>query len=563
MCSRHKKVFTHEHELFTDKELRKHLKVGDDNPGAVDQSGFKGHPECSFCQQHFYGEDELFVHCREKHERCHICDRQESQPQYYLNQDTLTAHFRKDHYMCPEPSCVEQRLIVFPSEIDLKAHQLEVHGNTLSKDVRRDARTINIASLDYRAPYVEERRAGGSQREQRGRGRGRDPNTDPIPASSAQPLRRDQQAFQRQLAVQGAQASGTRAFGGQLTSAPPPARAQAPAGSSHPATMTVPRPAQMDVAAAALQNLNLSQPQVTPQDQARQLRHSSVIERASLLLQNDQASLNQFRNLISAFKSSTITAANLISAFFTLFEKASSKSVGTLIREVADLYEDKVKSDSLVAAWNDWRAINEDYPSLPSSGIANDTIPLGWANKTSSSSAQDSGVKNKRVLKIKSATAQSSRSSVTQTRSWGTSSSLASSANPFPGLPSASSSSAPDGQPAGRISTVPFGWVPPPNSNPSSAPSSRPGSTAPGKGKGKATTDFPALPPSKKPQNSIHTYANGRPVRPNAVQPSGPSSSWGNSGGDSGEPTSSSEPNEESGKGKKKQGKKVVLNLWG
>jgi len=51
LCTRHKKVFTHEHELFTHQELRRHEKFGDDNPGAVDQSGFKGHPECGFCRQ--------------------------------------------------------------------------------------------------------------------------------------------------------------------------------------------------------------------------------------------------------------------------------------------------------------------------------------------------------------------------------------------------------------------------------------------------------------------------------------------------------------------------------
>jgi hypothetical protein len=75
LCSRHKKVFTHEHELYTDKELNTHLTKGDDNPGAIDQSGFKGHPLCGFCKRRFYGEDELYVHCRESHERCFICDR--------------------------------------------------------------------------------------------------------------------------------------------------------------------------------------------------------------------------------------------------------------------------------------------------------------------------------------------------------------------------------------------------------------------------------------------------------------------------------------------------------
>ena len=62
LCTRNKKIFTHEHQLFTQNELRKHEKFGDDNPGAVDQSGFKGHPECGFCRKRFYGDDELYTH---------------------------------------------------------------------------------------------------------------------------------------------------------------------------------------------------------------------------------------------------------------------------------------------------------------------------------------------------------------------------------------------------------------------------------------------------------------------------------------------------------------------
>ncbi|KAK3078263.1 hypothetical protein LTS18_008026, partial [Coniosporium uncinatum] len=68
LCTRNKKVFTHEHELFAHNELRKHERFGDDHPGAEDQTGFKGHPECGFCRQRFYGDDELYTHCRERHE---------------------------------------------------------------------------------------------------------------------------------------------------------------------------------------------------------------------------------------------------------------------------------------------------------------------------------------------------------------------------------------------------------------------------------------------------------------------------------------------------------------
>ncbi|CAG8960084.1 hypothetical protein HYFRA_00010562, partial [Hymenoscyphus fraxineus] len=524
LCSRHKKVFTHEHDLYTKAELHNHNRKGDDNPGAIDQSGFKGHPLCQFCGLRFYGEDELYVHCREKHERCFICDRRNGPPQYYQNFEALTVHFRKSHFPCMERECVEQRFQVFETELDYKAHQLKEHGDSLSKDVRRDARNVDIASFDYRAPYTQERRGGGSQREQRdgrGRGRGRDPNAEPIPASSAQPLRRDEQAFHRQMAIQSAQSVTTRTFGGQLT-APTPAQSRAPPVQEP--QRSAPRPsASVNAVSDGIGNLDLSSTNLSSQEQARQLRHRVVIERASTMLQNDQAKLDQFRNSISYFKTNAITAAALIETFFALFSDTTSSALGTLIREVADLYEDKTKSSALQTAWNDWRAINEDYPSLPVTSNNNGSLPLGWASKatsgggSSSSSGQPSAAKSTRVLKLKSSTAQSSRSSqvVSQNRSWGGSSSsltapTSSSTNAFPTLPPAAGSATRQGK--GTVTTVPWIQNPSatasgPSSNPSSAPTSRPASrTAPRKGAGPGSDAFPALPKAAKPQTSIFGY---------------------------------------------------------
>ncbi|CCF47754.1 zinc finger protein, partial [Colletotrichum higginsianum] len=135
LCTRNKKVFTHEHELFADKELEKHMRHGDDRPGAIDQTGFRGHPLCGFCGSRFYDDDKLFDHCREKHERCFICDRRDSRhPHYFVNYNALEKHFDKDHFPCLDKECLEKKFVVFESEMDLKAHQLAEHANSLSKD---------------------------------------------------------------------------------------------------------------------------------------------------------------------------------------------------------------------------------------------------------------------------------------------------------------------------------------------------------------------------------------------------------------------------------------------
>ena len=490
LCTRNKKVFTHEHDLFTVQELRKHERIGDDDPGAIDQSGFRGHPECGFCRTRFYGDDELYSHCRDKHERCHVCDRrlQGREHQYYVDYGALEQHFRNDHFLCLDQECMDKKFVVFESEMDLKAHQLEAHPNDLSKDARRDARRVDMSAFDYRAPHQESRR-GRRDREGRGGGggggRGRDPNTEALPQSTAQPLRRDELAYQRQMAIQTAQSISTRNFGGQLT--PSDGSSSRPSGSNRggSSSMTVPRPRP---------NLNASDesppvdfpptstmPEIsTPQEQARRQHHTAVMERASSLLQNDITKTGSFRDGVSAFRTSKITAAQLLDTFFSIFSVPAA-DLGKLIKELADIYENEAKRNDLLKAWNDWRAINEDYPSLP-----------GPSGVLPGSSAAVTGSGGHRVLKLKSSTAQSSRSAVSKQRSWGNAA-AAINANPFPPMTSASTRAT-----AGRTATP---WIAP------SAPSSR--SIGPTLSSAPSEVAFPALPAAAKPNTTIFGLTKG------------------------------------------------------
>lgn len=459
-------------------DLRKHEKHGDHKPGAIDQSGFKGHPECGFCRQRFYGDDELYTHCRDKHERCHICDRRAShrQQQYYIDYNALEVHFQKDHYVCLDQECLDKKFVVFESQMDLKAHQIEAHPNGVSKDVRRDARMVDLAEFDIRSPYQP-------QRQRRGAGRGRDPNAEPLPVSSAQPLGRAEQAFQRQQAIQSSQSVTTRSFGGQLSrndTQTVQAPARSAAGTPNPAARARPPPT------AELESLSLaaSSEPLSPQDQARRLRHAAVVERASNLLHNDANKLSEFRTRVSSYRTSSIGATELIDAFFSLFDTSSSE-LGKLIKELADIYEDQSKRTSLLQAWNDWRAINEDYPALPGPG---GLLP-GMSPGTVSTGGS-------RVLRLKSSTARSSRSAVG--RSGAISSS---SANPFPPLSAAAGSSSRRNNAA--TSTPWAAAAPPPSiSRPSySTPPSRASpAMGPSTARPAAGADaFPALPTASKP----------------------------------------------------------------
>ncbi len=494
LCTRNKKVFTHEHELFTQQELRKHKQFGDDNPGAVDQSGFKGHPECGFCRERFYGDDELYTHCRDKHERCHICDRrnQGSQQQYYVDYNSLEQHFKKDHFLCADQECLDKKFVVFESEMDTKAHQLEAHPNGLSKG--RDARRIDISAFDYRTPH-QENRGGRGGREGRGRGRGRDPNTEAIPQSTAQPMRRDEIAYQRQMAIHNAQSTTVRTFGGQLTS--PDAQA-ARAASNRPvqAPVTETRgttnpsfPAIDNLHIDGATNLSPNQ-QLTPQEQARQLQHASVTDRAATLLKNDLTKLASFRDSVSSYRKSAITATQMTDTMFSLFD-APSSDIGKLIKELADIYETETKRNDLLRAWNDWRAINEDYPTLP-----------GPSGVLPGSSAAAAGSGGHRVLKLKSSTAQSSQSAVSRKGSWGNS---INSAAPIPALPAASANRVG----AGRVGKTP--WTAPSASSSSrpSPASSRPSSRPPPTATAVNAGAFPALPSAARPNTLMSGLTRG------------------------------------------------------
>ncbi|KAE8165606.1 hypothetical protein BDV40DRAFT_58302 [Aspergillus tamarii] len=542
LCTRNKKVFTHEHELFTVAELRKHEKYGDHVPGAVEQSGFKGHPECGFCRQRFYGDDELYAHCRDRHERCHICDRRSGsrQQQYYIDYNALEDHFQKDHFLCLDKECLEKKFVVFESEMDMKAHQLECHPNGLSKDARRDARTVDLSSFDYRTPYQP-------QRQRRGAGRGRDPNAEPLPVSSAQPLTRAEIAYQRQMAIQSAQSVSTRSFGGQLT------RNDTQTVHAPPRTSAARNPPAASTPIPELQDLSLGHDSgsATPQEQARRLRHVAVVERASNLLGNDQNKLNEFRSKVSTYRTSALTATELIDAFFSLFD-TSTNELGKLVKELAEIYENDSKRTALLKAWNDWRAINEDYPALPGPG--------GVLPGMSPSTVSGSGAGGKRVLRLKSSTAQSSRSAVGRS---GALPSGSSPSNPFPPLSSTVSKKST----ASSYNNTPWASASPAPSY--AGPSSRPApkstsSNAPRPVKTSNAEAFPALPAAPKPNVLMAGLTRGT-VRVRWDGRDAPSSNAWTSGGSGtstpGEPDSDFGESSAGG-GKKSKGKKGKQTLF-
>lgn len=83
LCIRQKKVFAHEHVLYTYQQLRVHLPSMDFTHGrqrkktstSVIPPSTGVHPLCEFCRECFFSEDELYAHMRERHEECFVCKR--------------------------------------------------------------------------------------------------------------------------------------------------------------------------------------------------------------------------------------------------------------------------------------------------------------------------------------------------------------------------------------------------------------------------------------------------------------------------------------------------------
>lgn len=133
------KIFTSERKVYTRQDLASHRRVGD-----KDDTAYKGHPLCEFCDQRYLDKDELYKHLRKDHFYCHFCDVHGSQD-YFSDYDVLRDHFRSQHYLCEEGECADVKFEnAFRSQIDFKSHRATFHSKSLSKQQVKQERTINI-----------------------------------------------------------------------------------------------------------------------------------------------------------------------------------------------------------------------------------------------------------------------------------------------------------------------------------------------------------------------------------------------------------------------------------
>lgn len=93
LCCSNKKIFAHEHELFSLPHAAPPGRHGNapKRESELDVHLEKQHAMCGFCKRWFYDSDGLYKHCREMHEECFVCMRLGVRHQYHLNYDRLVS----------------------------------------------------------------------------------------------------------------------------------------------------------------------------------------------------------------------------------------------------------------------------------------------------------------------------------------------------------------------------------------------------------------------------------------------------------------------------------------
>ncbi|XXQ33605.1 RING-type domain-containing protein [Plasmodiophora brassicae] len=155
VCAQHRKTFVGEMQLYTEDEMKSHMKHGRKGQGR--EPGMDPHPVCQFCRIAFYGPDEIYYHMEHDHYHCHFCRSSTEKHRYERTYKELEQHFRKHHYLCDDDECLKARYVVFASEVGLQAHRLQVHSANLTQKERRAMGNVQV-ELNYRMPNAD---AGG------------------------------------------------------------------------------------------------------------------------------------------------------------------------------------------------------------------------------------------------------------------------------------------------------------------------------------------------------------------------------------------------------------------
>lgn len=173
LCLEGLKLFPSEFKVYSRADLTRHRREGDS-----EDSSYKPHPLCRFCDNRFLDNDSLHEHLRQNHFWCHFCET-DGRQDFYDNYELLRKHFRDAHFLCEEGACRQEKFTsVFRSKIDLQAHRADVHASGMTKSERKKAKRLEVDFTVSRPRQSGDgweepaRRRGGGRRGRRGGGDG-------------------------------------------------------------------------------------------------------------------------------------------------------------------------------------------------------------------------------------------------------------------------------------------------------------------------------------------------------------------------------------------------------
>lgn len=93
----------------------------------------------------------MHEHLNREHYKCHVCEKQGLPNQFFKDYQQLCIHFDREHFLCQDPQCIAARFVVFENEIDLRAHELSVHGSSLNNS--KKSAKVQVQFRIHRSGY--------------------------------------------------------------------------------------------------------------------------------------------------------------------------------------------------------------------------------------------------------------------------------------------------------------------------------------------------------------------------------------------------------------------------
>ncbi|KAH9446940.1 hypothetical protein MJO28_016051 [Puccinia striiformis f. sp. tritici] len=402
LCCSNKKVFAHEHTLFTAKGITVHMNQGSVGTGKGirrsrlvindttttdslqeedEDDGFKGHPRCGFCSVYYYDDDQLYQHCRDKHEQCFICVRNGvGRWQYYLDYKHLESHFRDDHYLCRQSTCIQSRFVVYETALELQTHQIEVHGAEMGMKAIKDARKLETnfvysGAQDQQSSLTHTNRVSTSTtstaRDQRA-GRGIAVMDIPPISGEGSTTLSNVNRIVPGLAPNTGRSNNSRPHKGKSKS--PLAR-----------EIEEPNPESADL----LVNLNLGGCSSSSQIDIQ--RHTVLLQRVSEAVNGAESKITTFKAAVRTYRNNEMGGADFLDTICNIFQH-KSEVIGPILSNLLDLLDiEDARKGELLEKWLDLKLEQTQYPTLDTSSKASQTPADNYPHLIQSSSSPSGG----------------------------------------------------------------------------------------------------------------------------------------------------------------------------